>query len=138
MISQDFALTVLMWKQKEHSLHHGRGDEAAVLDGGERGREVSRVRGLHHLFVPVHHVQVAVELFPNFLGQLYKNTKALTARWVIERKNNEPFLHLAKGIFAANMWISVVSWQLHIPSPSLKMDVHIQFLIIGSNFQLAE
>lgn len=58
---------------REHSLHHGRRDEAAVLDGGERRGEVSRVRGLHHLFVPVHHVQVAVELFPNLLGQLHKH-----------------------------------------------------------------
>lgn len=59
--------------RREDSLHHGRRDEAAVLDGGERGGEVSRVRGLHHLLVPVHHVQVAVELFPNLLGQLQKH-----------------------------------------------------------------
>lgn len=39
---------------------------------------MSRVRGLHHLFVAVHHVQVAVELFPNLLGQLrrHKSTNA--------------------------------------------------------------
>lgn len=57
----------------EDSLHHGRRDEAAVLDGGERRGQVSRVRGLHHLFVPVHHIQVTVELLTNFLGQLRKH-----------------------------------------------------------------
>lgn len=60
-------------KAEEDSLHHGGGDEAAVLDGGERRGQVGRVRGLHHLLVPVHHIQVTVELFPNFLGQLRKH-----------------------------------------------------------------
>lgn len=75
---------------REDSLHHGRRDEAAVLDGGERRGEVSRVRGLHHLFVPVHHVQVAVELFPNLLGQLHKH-KSRDGR-VIWGKNNQEAL----------------------------------------------
>lgn len=62
-------------KGESHSLHHGCGDEAAVLYGRERRGEVSRVRGLHHLLVPVHHVQVAVKLFSNLFGQLQKKKK---------------------------------------------------------------
>ena len=51
-------------------LHHWGWDGAAVLDGGEWWGEVGRVRRLHHLLVPVHHVQVAVELLPDLLGEL--------------------------------------------------------------------
>ena len=55
-----------------YSLHHGGWYGAAVLYGGERGGEVGGVGGLHHLLVPVHHIQVAVKLLPNLLGQLHK------------------------------------------------------------------
>lgn len=58
-----------------YSLHHGCGDGAAVLYGCERRGEVSGVRGLHHLLVPVHHVQVAIELFTDLLSQLHKGNK---------------------------------------------------------------
>lgn len=60
-------------ERERYSLHHGCRYGAAVLDGRERRREVGGVRGLHHLFVPVHHVQVAVELLPDLLGQLRKD-----------------------------------------------------------------
>ncbi len=55
-----------------YSLHHRCRYGAAVLYRSEWRGEVSGVRGLHHLFVPVHHVQVAVKLFTNLFGQLHK------------------------------------------------------------------
>lgn len=59
-------------QRQRYSLHHRCGDEAAVLYRSEWRGEVGGVGGLHHLFVPVHHIQVAVKLFPNLFGQLHK------------------------------------------------------------------
>lgn len=57
-----------------YSLHHGWWDGAAVLDGSQGGGEVSSVGSFHHLLVPIHNVQVAVELLPDFLCQLKRKT----------------------------------------------------------------
>ena len=57
-----------------HLLHHGGGDGAAVLDGGDGGGEVGSVGGFHHLLVPVRYVQVAVKLLPDLLCQLHTHT----------------------------------------------------------------
>lgn len=62
-------------QRQRYSLHHRCGDEAAVLYRSEWRGEVGGVGGLHHLFVPVHHIQVAVKLFPNLFGQLHKTKK---------------------------------------------------------------
>lgn len=60
-------------KEKNHSLHHGGRNGAAVLYGCERRGEVGRVGGLYHLFIPVHHIQITVELLTDLLGQLQRN-----------------------------------------------------------------
>lgn len=49
-------------------LHHGRWDCAAVLNGGQRRCQVGRIGGFYNLLVPIDHVQVTVELLPDFFG----------------------------------------------------------------------
>lgn len=49
-------------------LHHRRRNGAAVLDGGQRGCQVSSIGCLYNLLVPIDHVQVTVELLSDFFG----------------------------------------------------------------------
>jgi len=49
-------------------LHHGGWNCAAVLDGGQRGGQVGCIGGFYNLLVPIDHVQVTVELLPDFFG----------------------------------------------------------------------
>ena len=49
-------------------LHHGRWNRAAVLNGSQRRCQVGCIGGFYNLLVPIDHVQVTVELLPDFFG----------------------------------------------------------------------
>lgn len=60
-------------REKNHSLHHGGRNGTAVLYGCEWRGQVGGVGCLHHLFIPVHHIQITVELLTDLLSQLKRN-----------------------------------------------------------------